>query len=383
MNQKNGVNLKKWAIFALLAMVVIFAAYSLFLKPTDVAVVRVAEANLIDSVRGPGLVRARIQTNVGVKAGGIVTSVLVDQGDEVKKGQLLATLDNADSQARVAAARETVKMAMREVESAEAALEKARADEALAVSNFKRDLAVFKAGYISQAAMDTADAALKAAASSVKAAESVLASRTAAVQKANQDMEYANSLLSYTKIYAMAEGIITKREKETGDAVTPGASLFRMVAPETLWVVTRVDETVVGKVKVGLPARIRLRSGGEIKGTVARIERQSNPVTRELEVAVAFEKTPERFAIDQEAEVSILTGEAKGLCVPASAVITNKMGKRGVMIVRAGKAQFMPVETGVTDGHRVIVLKGLSKDDLVITSPQITNGKRVRVQGEA
>lgn len=383
MKQQNNTNIKKWGILAFVICTIAFLAYNFFLKPVNVTVSRVIKASITETVHGPGLVKARIQTDIGSKIPGIVTAVFVDQGDTVKKGQLLATFDDMDSQTRVASALEAFKMAQQDVETSMANLDKAKADEALARSNYTRELAVFKSGYISQAAMDVAEANLKASQSNVKAAQSALLTRHTAVKKANQDLGYARALLSYTKISALSDGLIIKREKEIGDVVNPGTNLFTMIAPETLWVVARVDETVVGKVKEDNPALIRLRSGGETKGRVARIERRSNPVTRELEVNISFETPLTRFAIDQEAEVTILTGETTGTCVPVEAIIINKQGRRGVMLAKDGKAQFMPIETGASDGRNVIALKGIKTDDLVILYPQVTNGKRIRIQSEA
>jgi multidrug resistance efflux pump len=85
----------------------------------------------------------------------------------------------------------------------------------------------------------------------------------------------------------------------------PGGALFRLVDPATLWVAARIDESLVGRIEEGMPAVIRLRSGGEHAGRVARISRQSDAATRELEVFVAFDTPPARFAIDQEAQVLI------------------------------------------------------------------------------
>ena len=110
----------------------------------------------------------------------------------------------------------------------------------------------------------------------------------------------------------------------------PGTPLFKLVDPRSLWVATRVDEAVVGRVQPGQVASIRLRSGDVLPGKVARISRQSDAATRELEVHVAFDTVPERFAIDQEAEVRIDVGEDRGLRVPLAALTPDEATSPGV-----------------------------------------------------
>ena len=379
--KKTGISLKKSGFLVFFAGLLLFGVYILFLKPVSVMAVKVANGTLKESVQGPGLVRARVPVEVSTKITGVVTSLLADQGDEVKKGRLIATLDDADSLAKVSSGKKAMAIAENDLETARANLEKAKADLALAESNYKRDLEVFKAGYIAPSAMDATKAAFQAAQSNAKAAETVISSRTSAAEKAREDLRYAEAMLSYTKIYALTDGIITQRDREVGDTVSPGVSIFEMVDPKTLWVVTRIDETVVGRVETGQPALIRLRSGGEFKGSVARIERQSNSVTRELEVDVSFNDVPPRFAIDQEAEVTIFTGEAKGLIVPTAALTSNQKGEQGIMLIKGGKAYFQPVRTGATDGRGTIIIKeGLHGDEMVITEPLVTPGKRVRIK---
>jgi hypothetical protein len=172
--------------------------------------------------------------------------------------------------------------------------------------------------------------------------------------------------------------VIIQRLAETGNTVVPGSPIFRMVDPAGLWVATRVDESVVARVRLGMPASIRLRTGEMLSGKVARISRQSDAATRELEVDVAFDAQPERFAIDQEAEVTISAGEEKGLVVPVAALVQHQ-GKQGVLVARDGRAQFQDVQTGAADAATVIVRRGLAAGEGVIATPQgVKPGTRVR-----
>ena len=165
------------------------------------------------------------------------------------------------------------------------------------------------------------------------------------------------------------DAIVVQRLVEVGSTVVPGTGLFRLVDPATLWVTARIDESVVGRVEVGQSAEIRLRTGTIVTGKVARIAHQADAATREMEVNVAFDTPPARFAIDQEAEVTIRGGEAKGLLIPLTALL-NVERKQGVLVVSDGHAQFRPVAIAAIEGNRVLVGTGLAPGDPVLSISQ-------------
>lgn len=375
----------KWkAVLALSIVAALLAllAYRLFLYAPPVAVIQAKEGKVAIEVHGPGVVAARIAVTVSTRVTGNLKEVRADQGDRVTAGQLLAVLDDTDVAAKAIAAREGATAARRNIEAAEAALAKARADLELAQGNFHRDQEVFRTRSISQAAMDATAAALKSAQSAEASAVATLAARRAESDAAAQEAVYASVLHAFTRISAPMDGLIVSREAEVGDTLVPGSPIFRLVDTDTLWVAARIDESVVGRAEVGQPAAIRLRGGTELPGNVVRISRQSDPATRELEVDVAFSELPQRFAMDQEAEVTIQAGEERGVLIPASALL-QQGSERGVLVVRDGRAVFQPVRTGATDGKRVVARDGLAVGEMVIRKPadpkaKVSPGSRVR-----
>ena len=140
---------------------------------------------------------------------------------------------------------------------------------------------------------------------------------------------------------------------------------------------------MVGRVQPGQAASIRLRSGEVLPGKVARIARQSDAATRELDVHVAFDSVPKRFAIDQEAEVSIAVGEDRGILVPLAALTRDKAGREGVLVIDGrdgtGRTRFQAVETGGADAGRVLIRKGLGNGETVVAkAAAVTANRRVR-----
>ena len=226
--------------------------------------------------------------------------------------------------------------------------------------------------------MDATAAALKSAQSAEASAAATLAARRADADAAAQEAVHAGVLHSFTRIGAPMDGLIVSREAEAGSTLVPGSPIFRLVDTRTLWVAARIDETVVGRAEVGQPASIRLRGGQELSGEVARISRQSDAATRELEVDVAFRELPERYAMDQEAEVVIQAGEEQGVLIPTTALLQQGR-ERGVLVVSDGRADFRPVRTGASDGERVVAREGIEPGAPVISKPAgIRVGSRVR-----
>jgi RND family efflux transporter MFP subunit len=355
-----------------------FALYASFVRAVVVEVEPAREGRLRTRISGPGTLQARVPVTVSARVTATVMTLLADQGDAVKRGQLLATLDDRELDAKRAGAANARETSTSNVAAAQAALAKSDAELELARVKFRRDVDLLRAGFVSQSAVDNSEAALRSAEANVANARAVLAARRSEGQGVAYEAIYADTLLSHTRIVAPMDAIVVQRLVEVGSTVVPGTGLFRLVNPATLWVTARIDESVVGQVEVGQSAEIRLRTGTVVAGKVARIAYQADAATREMEVNVAFDSPPARFAIDQEAEVTIRGGEEKGLLVPLTALL-NVERKQGVLVVSDGHAQFRPVAIAATEGDRVLVVEGLAPGDQVVVKPQgIKPGARVR-----
>jgi len=362
-----------------LVVTVGLAMYWTLLRPVPVATVLAADAAVPVRVAGPGTVQARFPVTLSARITATVVDLHADQGSAVKKGQLLAMLDDRELAAKRSAASQSQETVRRNVEASEAAVAKARADLELARAKYDRDQELFEVGYISRAALDSSIAGLRAADAGLDNAEALLAARRSEGRGVEQETRYAETVLSHTRIVAPLDGIVIQRLIEVGATVVPGTAIFKLVDPASVWVTARIDESVVGRLAPGLPAQIRLRTGEEVAGKVARIAYQSDAATRELEVDVAFDAPLARFAIDQEAQVSIQAGEERGVVVPVSALL-NAKGGQTVLVLRDGRAVSQAVQTGASDGKRVVVRSGIAVGEPVLVKPQgVKPGMRARV----
>jgi HlyD family secretion protein len=364
-------------LVALLLMAAGSSKYWAFARPVDVVVA--AQGAIAARVIGPATVQARIPVTLSARVNATVTRMYVDVGDVVRQGQLLVALDDRDLNARRGVVSGQQEALLRNTEGARATLSKAQADLELARSRQRRDNDLLAQGFVSQAVVDASNAALGGAVAGVDAARSALAAREADARSLSHEARYADSVLSYTRIVAPMDGVVVQRLGEVGNTVVPGTALLKIVDPRSLWLATRVDESVVGRVQPGQPAVIRLRSGETMSGRVARIARQSDAATRELDVHVAFDTVPQRFAIDQEAEVTIDVGEDRGILVPLTALARDRTGREGLLVIDAGRTRFQPVETAGADTRNVLVRKGLAGGESVVAVAEgIDANQRVR-----
>lgn len=357
---------------------VAFAVWWLMFRAIAVPVATTQSGTLPAQVHGPGSLQARVATTISARISGRIVELHADQGETVAAGALLTTLDSAETLNRQRSAKAGVSSALHQEAAAQAAINHANATLKLAEQELARTRSLFKQGLVAKAELDKAVAAEATARGALASAKATLRARQAEVARARAEIDVLDTQLGYTRVTAPFAGLIVHRYAEPGQTVSPGTPLFRLIDPSTLWVVMRVDESQSGAVKVGQAARIKLRTGAEIRGHVARIGLQSDTTTRELEVDVALDKTPQRYAIDEEALVAIRTGEAKGAVFPASAVLRQGT-QTGVLRVAGGRAVFTPIELGTVASGKAVATSGLQPGALVITRPAgIKPGTRVK-----
>jgi HlyD family secretion protein len=366
----------------LLALALAGAAWWRFGRAVPVPTLEVVEAALPSTVTGPGSVQARVAITLASRVTATVTAVSADLGDKVRAGQVLVTLDDREAQARQLVVQGQRTTQLRNLDAADAALDKARADLALAQSRGTRDAGLQAQGFLSAAAMDASHAALAAAQASERNALATREARRADLTTSAQELQSARITASYTRLTAPFDAVVVQRSAEPGVTVVPGSALLKLVDPASVWVAAKVDEAALASVAAGQPASIRLRSGASVPGRVVRVARQSDAATREVEVHVAFDTVPAHFVIDAEAEVRIRTGEQRGLRVPLSAVVRDADGRPGVLRVTDGRSHFLPVRAGADDGQSLLV-QGIESplragDRVIAPAAGVRPGMRVR-----
>jgi len=363
---------KKYVIyFIALAAAFVLLKMTVF-APPKVKIVTIEKRDLSAQVYGNGTVEAKVVVGISSKITGKVIQLYADQGDHVKKGQLLAKLENDDfiqqqaqSEAEVSRADATLNVEM-------ANLKKSKANLELAENNVRRYRDLVGKNLVSKQEAEQYE-------NSYQVAEEEVARSAAAVesarmgQKANRaGLGVAKSKVADTLIYAPQDGVIISRDLEKGATVTPGMSIFRLADPQTVWVKTNVDESQLKGVTVGKNAAITLRSmpGEQLPGQVVRVGRESDRVTEELEVDVAFTPMLKDFRLGEQADVHIITEGKKGVLSIPSAALVSKGKSRGVFLVEKGRLKFREITIGIEDLQNFTeVLAGLTDAEQIAMAP--------------
>lgn len=354
------------------------------LAPVKVTVVEARQGIVAPALFGIGLVEARRSYTVGPTASGRVLRVLVDVGDKVSTGQLLAEMDPVDLAARLQALDAALARSGSAVLAAQALAADASARAALAGSNLSRNQELARQAFVSAGVVQareqehaSAQAGVQAARASVSAAQQdlqrVQAERLALVQQ-RQNL----------RLLAPQAGVVVSRDAEVGATVVAGQSVFKLVDPASLWVKTRFDQGRSAGLEPGLKADIVLRShaGTTQRGQVERVELQSDSVTEERIAQIGFEAIPAGVTMGELAEVTLqLPALAPSLLVP-NAAIQRHGGKTGVWGLQDDRLTWLPVRVGQhsLDGQ-VQALEGLRPGQRVVvySAKALTEDARIQV----
>ena len=204
---------------------------------------------------------------------------------------------------------------------------------------------------------------------------------------AEKQLDYQQELLADTLIPAPLNGLVTKRNHDPGDVVTPGASILDLVDTNELWVSAWVDETAMAPLRTNQPARVVFRSepAKPYPGRVARLGRQTDPETREFVVDVLVRELPANWTVGQRAEVYIETGCATNALVLPVNFLLWRDGQPGVLVNDHGRARWRTVKLGLRGREAFEVASGLAAGEQVVAPAAGANAltleaRRVRLQ---
>ena len=302
-----------------------------------------------------GSIAAWQEAAVGAEMAGLrVTSVLVNVGDRVKKGQPLATV-NADM------ANAEVMQVRASVAEAEAVLAEAKANAARS-----RDLA--SKGFLSTQALTQSATAEQTAAARLAAARARLSAE--------------ETRLGQTRIVAPDDGTISARAATVGSMAQPGVELFRLIRGNRLEWRAEVTSAELGRLAPGVTARVRLPDGSEITGNVRTVAPTVDPQTR---IALVYVDLPTGDAVKARAGMfargDFLLGEATALTLPQTAVIQRDGFAYVYRVQPDGRVAQTKVALGRRVGERIEIVEGLGADVQVVASGAgfLTDGDLVRV----
>ena len=281
-----------------------------------------------------GVVEAVRQATVSAQATGRVSSLLVKVGDRVKAGQVLATIDDRDTQTGVA--------------RSQAQVAQSEAELTNALANVQRTRDLRKQGFVSQAALDVAESQYKAA----------QAGRAGAGAGAQQ----ARLAQSFTQVTAPFDGYVMETLAQAGDLAVPGKPVATVYAPQPLRVVVQVPASMGAQARSA--QRIELQVGETwvqpaAQQGVTAADPVSQTLTWKMDVPAA---AAAQLMPGQQARVRFVGGSAQRMVVPQAAVL-RRGELTGVYVVSDKGFVLKAVRLGVQHGDSVEVLAGLKAGD--------------------
>ncbi|HUJ03928.1 MAG TPA: efflux RND transporter periplasmic adaptor subunit, partial [Rhizomicrobium sp.] len=291
----------------------------------------------VEAVYATGTVEPTVMTPIAPRIGARIAQVEAYEGYDVKKGQVLARLENKDVQGN---------------------LDQLIAQEKFARADYDRDARLVKGGIIAQATYDKAKSDWQAAHAAVEAAQAAA---------------------GYMMLTSPGDCHVIERDGEVGQFIPINQAVFWLSCAAPLRVSTQVDEEDISLVKVGQKVLIRADAfpGQIFDGKVLEITPKGDPVARSYRVRVSIpQDSPLRIGMTAETNI-VVHQNPDALLVPASAYANGK-----VWVVRDGRLAQIAVTTGAKGAEQVEIRGGLAQSDLVATNPEDTfkDGERVHAE---
>ncbi len=338
--------------------------------PPRVQIMKARRAKETHSLTLPASVQALQATDIYPRASGYVRRWVVDMGDRVKAGQLLAEIDTPELDQQLEQSRATLGQR-------DAAVTQAKANVDLAKAMLARYQALAPGGFASQQELEQRQAESQVAAANLQAAAAAVAAQRADVRRLQQ-------LKAFARLTAPFAGAVVMRSVEQGMLVTGGSRLFTIAQTDPVRVFVQIPQSLAAGVEPGLPAEVSVREfpGRTFPGRVTRTAGALDPTSRTLNTEVQVPNPKGELLAGMYAQATLtLHSSAGALLVPAGAVLARSEGLRVAVVGKDSKVHMVPITIGRDDGAEVEISSGLSGDEDIVSNPgaRIEEGLQVEV----
>lgn len=328
---------RRWPLLLLLVLVVgaLLAGLGWAWRPTAVSLTTASRGEAIEAVFATGSIEPVVQLPVAPRQGARLVSLHADEGQAVRRGQLLAAFEGEENEAQLA----------------ELAARQRQAELALA-----RTETLVAQGFLAGSERDRVRADL------------------AAIQA---QVQRVKAQRGYARLLAPADGTVLRRDGEVGQFIAAGQPVFQLGDPALLRVSAEVDEEDVPRVREGQPVLLRAAALGTqvFEGQVASITPKGDPVARSYRVRIALSAPPAGLRVGMTVDANLIAARrANALLLPAGAV----QGSNAWQLVD-GRARRLTLQIGTRGQGKVEVLGGLPEGaQLVLDAKGLREGQRLR-----
>ena len=339
--------MKKYIIYVAIVALVVFGVYKKVYIPKHTYETTVAvKADMDVRVNGVGNVGAKDIYKIGSIYGGKVLDLIVSEGDFIKKGTIIATIDSIDLKDKIDEA--IAILAKSKSDSEGLSIDEQSAITAYEYENhiFIKNKKLYKQGSLAELNYKKYKTLRDIAKLKIATIKSKIVSFDKQIEQIQANINGLKKRLSKYTIISPVDGYIVKKSISNYQIISPNQTIIEIVNPKDIWVETYIDTRMSGDVKIGDKAMIKLRSSDKkVAGKVVNIKPINNSVTNEREVDVAFDDLKIPFYLEEQASVSISTKKLKNIIkIPTKTLIIYKE-KTGVWILDTeSKAKFVPLD---------------------------------------
>jgi len=304
---------------------------------------------------------------VSSQISGHVSQVTVEEGTSVQKGETLISLDKKDLQVQLAQAQSNVEHSQSSLEQAEIAYQNA-------LDDYNRSKELYDSGALARNQLDKSKVQLDLAKKQMEAA------RKSGMASANSGVQAASLALNKADIKSPINGVVTAKNVNPGENITPGVPLLTIVNTENLLLTGNVSEELINLLNQNLTAKITADAvpGKEFSGKVKFISPISISTGQFFPVEIIISNSDLQLKAGMTASAQISVKQQAARAVPNSAVI-NRDGKNYVFVIEDDKVHRTPVKIGLSGAEYTSILSGLDMGDMIVTSNprQLTDGDTI------
>jgi RND family efflux transporter MFP subunit len=335
-------------------------------------------------IEAAGTVRAETIAPVAAQVMGRITSLPVAEGSRVEKGAILATIDDTQIRAQLAAAGALVAEAEAGLMEIEGAIAQAEASKSLAEKTYERFRMLHEEKVVTTQEFDEVEVKRTVAVKEYERALEKRAQVVAKITQAKAQEDAARAMLSYTRVTAPFPGIVTGKKADVGSMAAPGVPILVLEDTRRYRIEASVPEAYLGVLEVGSRVQVVLGTppGKETPGAISEVVPQVDPDSRTFTAKVDLPGGEQRYRTGMFGRVLFPTGKEKMLVVPKKA-ITHVGGYDALFTVTADNvARLVMVTTGRAFGDEVEILSGIDPGTHVAVSPleKLVDGARVEVR---
>jgi len=341
--------------------------------PVAVVGSKADRGDVVSQVFGRGTLESRREVNLGFDLVGRIEELLVDDGDLVTKGQVMARMDSGQLVAEQQAAQSTVAVAKSAIARLEAEERKANAGLAFATVEAKRVKVLSASGALSTRDLDAATQQLDQARAEMERVRAARAEALRQIAAAGSNVDVRSATASRGVLVAPFDGQVVRRLRDPGDTVSVGSTVLRVVARDSLRGRAWIDDSVLPQLEVGLPVDVRFGATGAAssQGAIDRIGHEADRQTHEIWVDVKLFQLPPRVAVGQRADVWIETGRSKNALRIPSRFVKRDGRDTFCYVGRSGRIQRASLQLGRSGDDYVEVKGGITEGEAVLDSVEV------------